>query len=61
MEQILTTLLIGVPEIKVKIRHRGPSRIAQSHDIFYDRGAARLRKFDHGEEPSNDEPDNTLP
>ena len=43
-EQVAASLLIGVPEIKIEIRDRGISRLAQSHDISYDCGAARLSK-----------------
>jgi hypothetical protein len=61
MQQVLKCLLICVPKIKVEIRHRGASGIAQRHDIFYDRGADRLGKFDSGKESSIDEPEYTLP
>jgi hypothetical protein len=61
MQQVLKCLLIVVPKIKVEIRRRGASIVAQRHDILYDRGAGRLDKYDSGKESSNNKPEYTLP
>ena len=35
-KQVVKTLFIDVPEIKIKVGHRGLPSIAQGYDILYD-------------------------
>ncbi len=37
-------LFIDVPEVEIKVGHRGLPSIAQGHDILYDRGTERRRQ-----------------
>jgi hypothetical protein len=44
-QQVAASLLIGVFKVEIKIGHGGSSRLAQTHHILYDRGAAQPFKF----------------
>jgi len=37
-KQIVKFLFVDVPEVEIKIGHRGRPSIVQGHDILYDRG-----------------------
>ena len=55
-------LFINVPEVKIEIGHRCLPRVAQGHDLLYDRGT----EFDDvsltgAEELNKGEPDDTFP
>jgi hypothetical protein len=61
MKQVLITLFISIPKVEIKIGYRGPSSVTQGHEMLYDRGAVRLRKFDMVGTICDDKPDNSLP
>jgi hypothetical protein len=37
-KQVAELLLIDIPEVEIEIGHRGPSGVAQGHNILDDRG-----------------------
>jgi len=40
-KQVVKTLFIDVPEVEIKVGHRGPPSTAQGHDVLYDRRTKR--------------------
>jgi hypothetical protein len=37
-KQVVKSLFVDVPEVEIKVSHRGGPGIAQGHDVLYDRG-----------------------
>jgi hypothetical protein len=55
-------LFINVPEVKIKIGHRGPPSVAQGRNFLYDRGTDLIMSVSQRwNESKKGEPDDTFP
>ena len=59
-EQVVTGLLVKIPEIEVKVGHDSRSSFADGHNILDNRGTRKKLSPDRKQEKNN-EPDNAFP
>jgi hypothetical protein len=63
-KQVVKSLFIDIPEVKIKVGHRCLLDVAQGYDILYDRGTADgllMSASQRRDESKEDEPHDTFP